>query len=217
MAKERYISVDIETDGPIPGDNSMLSLGAAAFDPPNERPIDVWTLNFRPLPGARPDPDTTAFWERNQEAYRAATENPSHPKDTMLDFAHWLQMMGQDRKLVFVAYPAGFDWTFVYWYFVHFGIKSPFGFSALDMKSYAAATLGLDFRESHKRNFPSAWFGDDPHTHEALDDAIEQGVTFVRMHAQARENQRRLLADEVSRADIRRAIECAGKETAVIR
>ena len=29
--KEIYISVDIETDGPIPGPNSMLSFGAAAF------------------------------------------------------------------------------------------------------------------------------------------------------------------------------------------
>lgn len=215
--KERYISVDIETDGPIPGDNSMLSLGPAAFDPPSESVVDAWTLNFRALPGARQDPDTIAFWAKNQAAYKAATEDPKHPKDALLDFAKWLDGLKQDRKLVFVAYPAGFDWTFVYWYFGHFKIKSPFGFSALDMKSYASAVLGLDFRESVKSNFPDAWFGTDPHTHEALDDAIEQGVTFVRMHAAARENQRRLLADEVSRANIRRAIERAAKETAVIR
>lgn len=30
--KEIYFSIDVETDGPIPGPHSMLSLGAAAFD-----------------------------------------------------------------------------------------------------------------------------------------------------------------------------------------
>ena len=28
---EIYVSIDVEADGPIPGDHSMLSLGAAAF------------------------------------------------------------------------------------------------------------------------------------------------------------------------------------------
>lgn len=185
--KERYISVDIETDGPIPGDNSMLSLGAAAFDPPSEAAMDAFKVNLRPLQGARPDPDTLDFWERHPEAYAAATRNPEHPRDAMVNFLKWLDRLKQDRKLVFVAYPAGFDWTFVYWYLGHYKFKSPFGFSSLDMKSYAAATLGLDFRESVKSNFPDAWFGGDPHTHDALDDAIEQGVMFVRMLAAAKQ------------------------------
>ena len=30
---EIYVSIDIESDGPVPGLNSMLSLGAVAFDP----------------------------------------------------------------------------------------------------------------------------------------------------------------------------------------
>jgi len=32
MSKEIYISTDVETDGPIPGPNSMLSFGSAAFE-----------------------------------------------------------------------------------------------------------------------------------------------------------------------------------------
>lgn len=31
MTKEIYVSTDVETDGPIPGPHSMLSLGSAAY------------------------------------------------------------------------------------------------------------------------------------------------------------------------------------------
>ena len=30
-SKEIYVSTDVETDGPIPGPNSMLSFGSAAY------------------------------------------------------------------------------------------------------------------------------------------------------------------------------------------
>jgi hypothetical protein len=37
-----------------------------------------------------------------------------------------------------------------------------------------------------KRNMPKRWFGPEPHTHVALDDAIEQGELFCNMIADAR-------------------------------
>ena len=63
MSKEVYISIDIEADGPIPGGNSMLSLGAAAFElgSGNRTPIDLYEVNLQPLPTATPDPDTMAW------------------------------------------------------------------------------------------------------------------------------------------------------------
>ena len=36
MINDIYVSVDIEADGPIPGDFSMLSLGAVAFNDDGE-------------------------------------------------------------------------------------------------------------------------------------------------------------------------------------
>jgi hypothetical protein len=59
--------------------------------------------------------------------------------------------------------------------------ESPFSHSALDMKSYAMAVLKTEYRESTKRNMPKAWFDKLPHTHVALDDAVEQGALFVNM------------------------------------
>ena len=68
---EIYISIDIETDGPIPGPNSMLSIGNAAFNQFGKL-VDTWEVNLETLRGARPDPKTkTEFWDKNPKAWAA--------------------------------------------------------------------------------------------------------------------------------------------------
>jgi hypothetical protein len=79
---------------------------------------------------------------------------------------------------VFVGHPAGFDFLFVYWYLIRFAGRSPYGFSALDIKSYAMAVMRKPYRRSVKRNMPRSWFDPIPHTHIALDDALGQGALF---------------------------------------
>lgn len=98
----------------------------------------------------------------------------------MRAYSDWVGRLEGDP--VFVAYPAGFDFTFVYWYLVRFTGKSPFSFSALDVKTYAMARLGTPYRGSAKRAWPARWRDvGQPHTHQAVDDAIEQGRQFMRM------------------------------------
>jgi hypothetical protein len=101
------------------------------------------------------------------------------PVRVMKDFSQWV--VHQPGKPVFVGYPAGFDFLFVYWYLIKFCGVSPFSFSAVDMKTYAMAVLGLPYRQSTKRNFPKSWFGGDKHSHVAVEDAIEQGKIFCKM------------------------------------
>lgn len=175
---EIYISVDIETDGPIPGDNSMLSLGAAAFTPDGKM-IDTFYATLETLAGAQPDVSTMEWWAENQQAYDATRRGIKPAQMVMGEFVVWVN--GLQGKPVFVGYPAGFDFLFVYWYMVHYGLKSPFSFSALDIKTYASAVLKLPYRESTKKNMPKRWFSDAKHTHIALDDAIEQGQLFCNM------------------------------------
>jgi hypothetical protein len=43
--------------------------------------------------------------------------------------------------------------------------------------------LGGEYREATKRNMPKRWFDELPHTHHALDDALEQGSLFCNMLA----------------------------------
>jgi len=75
---------------------------------------------------------------------------------------------------------------FVYWYLIRFAGRSPFSHSALDMKTMAMMLLNKGYRDATKRNMPKRWFDPLPHTHVALDDAIEQGALFCNMLAEAR-------------------------------
>ena len=70
------------------------------------------------------------------------------------------------------------------WYLIRFAGESPFSFSALGIKTYAMALLKKDYRRSTKDGMPKHWFDPHPHTHIALDDAIEQGALFCNMLAE---------------------------------
>ena len=137
---ETYVSVDVETDGPIPGPHSMLSFGAAAFSERGEM-LGTNQANLVLLDGAAPDPATTEFWADNQAAYAETRVNLKTPESALGRFVEWTE--GLPGKPVFVAYPAGFDFLFMYWYMIRFVGRSPFSFSALDIKSYAMACLNF--------------------------------------------------------------------------
>jgi hypothetical protein len=178
VMKEIYVSTDIETDGPIPGPHSMLSIGSAAYLP-DKRLVSTFSANLELLPGAIGHPKTMEWWETQPEAWNACRQDLQPPQVVMENYVSWLEDL--PGKPVFVAYPAGFDFTFVYWYLIRFVGRSPFSHSALDIKTYAMAKLGLPYRDSTKRNMPREWFDKLPHTHKALDDAIEQGALFCNM------------------------------------
>jgi hypothetical protein len=182
---EIYISVDIETDGPIPGANSMLSLGAVALTPDREQ-LGTFSINLVELQGAVQDPSTMAWWAKQPEAWKAAREDPQPPVPAMHRFSSWVKDMCQaakGAKPVFVGYPAGFDFLFVYWYLIKFLGNSPFSFSALDIKTYAAAVLGIPYRDVNKRVLERFKEPGLAHTHVAVDDALEQGYLFLNLKA----------------------------------
>lgn len=178
---EIYVSTDIEADGPIPGPNSMLSFGSAAFYP-DKRMIGTFSANLELLPEALPDDNTTDFWAKNQEAYNKTRLNVQDQSQAMHKYVNWLDDL--PGKPVFVGYPASYDFLFVYWYLRKFVGRSPFSHSALDIKTYAMAMMKKDFRYSTKRNMPRNWFDESPHTHVAIDDAVEQGKLFCNMLAE---------------------------------
>jgi len=191
MTDEFYISVDCETDGPLPGINSMLSLGAAAFTS-NGHMFDSFYTNIYSLTGAVRDAKTMAWWELHQKAWEDCRANPILPPDIATErFRNWINSAqisfdcNQKIKPVCIAYPASFDYSFVHYYLVRFVTHDPFGFSALDIKTYAMAVLGSNFKDTVKRNMPRDWFDDNhKHTHNALDDAIEQGHLFFKIKAE---------------------------------
>src|SRR5438270_3926738 len=169
---EIYVSTDVETDGPIPGPHSMLSFGSAAYRP-DKTLVGTFTANLETLPGASGAPETMAWWKTQPEAWAACRRDLQPPEIAIKHYLKWIKQL--PARPVFVAYPAGFDFLFIYWYLIRFAGESPFSFSALDMKTLAMALLKCDYRDAVKRNMPKHWFGPQPHTHNALDDAVEQG------------------------------------------
>lgn len=177
MKPDIYFSTDIESDGPIPGPNSMLSLGTAAFDETGKL-IGTFTSNLEQLPDAKPDPRTMDFWALNPKAWLACRDNLVAPVYGMREFVKFVEEFRPIGRPVFVGYPVTFDFMFVYWYLMRFVGRSPFSFSAIDIKTLASAALGCEYTKAVKRNWPLAWRTKHPHTHIALDDAIGQGEEF---------------------------------------
>lgn len=194
MRSELYVSTDVETDGPIPGPHSMLSFASVAFvlemadaRPSGHREVGHFSRNLETLPGAAGAPVTMAFWRDHPAAWQATRVDPQPPETALREYLAWLEALeraavpGRRLRPVFVAYPAGFDFSWVYWYLIRFVGRSPFSFAALDVKSYAMAALRTTFRGSAKARFPREWFGAQRHSHVALEDAREQGELFCRM------------------------------------
>ena len=180
---EIYVSTDVEADGPIPGPHSMLSFGSAAYQA-DKKLLSTFEANLEVLPGAQGDPKTMEWWKTQPEAWAACRKGLEPPGAAMKRYLAWLK--GLPGRPVFVAYPAAYDFLFVYWYLMRFAGESPFSHSALDIKTFAMATLGCDYRDASKKAMPRRWFDDLPHTHCALDDAIEQGALFCNMLAERR-------------------------------
>lgn len=183
---EIYVSTDVETDGPIPGPHSMLSLGSAAYTA-DKRLLATFSVNLHTLEGAAADPRTAAWWATQPEAWAACRRDPEMPADAMPRYRDWLRAL--PGKPVFVAYPVGFDFMFVYWYLIRFAGESPFSHSALDIKTLAMVLMKTRYRDATKRNMPKRWFDPMPHTHVALDDAIEQGALFCNMLRELQNNR----------------------------
>lgn len=176
---EIYISVDIEADGPIPGEISMLSLGAAAIK--NGQIIDTFSVNFDLLPNAKQDSSTMLFWKSFPQAYAESRIGTVQPTIGMMKFSNWVKVI---RGVpVFVAYPVAFDWSFSNWYFHKFIGENPFSFAGMDIWSYAMAKMNCNFWGVSKTKIDKIWPIEyvNPMKHIAVNDAIEQAHVFIEM------------------------------------
>lgn len=189
MATEIYISVDVETDGPIPGDCNMVSIGAAVCGITTEdgfRRIDNGRAFYRELRTEFPGDRNTREWLAGQ-GFDVDGPKAIDPETAMSHFRGFVKEASDryDARPVFVAYPLGFDWSFTHWYFEHYlGFKSdPFGFSnALDIKTAFSIKSGRGLLGSTKKSMPADIKKvRQPHTHNALDDAIGQGELFANL------------------------------------
>lgn len=181
--REIYVSVDIEADGPIPGPYSMLSFGLArcgAFDgrafTASDPAARTFYAELKPISDLV---DSAALEVSGLDRDRLAREG-REPREAMNAAFSWVRENADGATAVAVGYPLGFDWMWLYWYFVRFAEGgSPFGHSRhLDIKTLYAAKAGTLIARSTKGQMPAGLRSRRPHTHNALDDAIEQADMF---------------------------------------
>jgi hypothetical protein len=182
---EIYLSVDVEADGPIPGPYSMLSFGIAAFSI-DKVLLGTFSRNLELLPGATQHPRVMQWWRStpaHQAAYERTRENVQPVRESMLACDAWCKELKAHGKPCAVGAPAAYDYgAWLYWYLAYaVGDVPELGFSALDLKSFAMGRLpATRYRMLGKSTYPPDWFDENtPHTHVALDDAIEQGTIMV--------------------------------------
>ena len=70
---EIYVSTDVETDGPVAGKHSMLSIGSAAYSA-DKRLLSSFSANLETLPEFTADPKTTAWWATQPDAWSACRQ-----------------------------------------------------------------------------------------------------------------------------------------------
>lgn len=184
-SKDVYISADIEADGPIPGRYSMLAFGlavAGSYDGATFAPRDPAAGTFyRELKPISDEFDVAALEVSGLDRVLLGREG-ADPAAAMHGAAEWLRTQVAGARPVMVGYPVVFDWMFIHWYFMRFVGGSPFGFSgALDMKTMYQQKAHVTLDLAGRRDLPPEIASSRPHTHNALDDAIEQAQIFNRL------------------------------------
>lgn len=163
--KKTFIMVDIESDGPIPGEYSMLSLGAAIV---GKESTESFHIDILPI--------SDKFEEERLKFQSLPRENISErvsAKEAMEKFNQWIEK-NSIGKPVFISDNNGYDWMFVCWYFWKFIDKNPFGFSSYNLQSMYKGMkkdFGAKIEELRERKL----------THNAEQDAIDNKNIFLKI------------------------------------
>jgi len=169
-----YISIDVETSGPNPGQYSLLSIGACTLTEPRK----TFYIELKPDKEAF-IPDALAISGLSMETLEADGEEP---QAALQNLADWLKEVVPDgEKPLFVAFNAPFDWMFVNDYFLRYLGYNPFGHAALDIKSYYMGQEHVKWSQTSMRYISDHLDGNGPLSHNALQDAIDQAIIFEKM------------------------------------
>ena len=152
-----YMIVDVESDGPIPAEFSMVCFGAIVFD---DRLDQTFYGQIRPV-ADRFVPEALAVSGFSREQHLAFDD----PKAVMEKFAVWLAVHSNGRP-VFVSDNLAFDWQFINFYFRRFIGRNPFGFSGRRIGDlYAGLVRDASKATEWKKYRVTA------HSHNPVDDA----------------------------------------------
>lgn len=183
------ISVDIETMGHIPEQNSMVALGAVAYNSYGEICGDFYT-NIKQRPNTIVDPSVESFWKSNHEAYAMLQLNQVSCDRAMESFANWL-FLSKFKKYVFMGYNVAYDIAFLrlysHMYLEKYDSQKKLHLIPIELRAYMLGKLDITWEMTSKKNWHSLPFAfllnqksklSKKVHHTALYDAELQGSVF---------------------------------------
>lgn len=173
MSKKRevFISVDVETAGPIVGEHSMLTVGACLA----YQPEVSFSVMLKPIS----DKSIDEALEVTGLTLAQAEKDGLAPVEAMSQFADWItKNVPDDSMPVFVGLNAPFDWGFVNYYFLKYLGDNPFGFTALDIKALFMGVTGCTWYDTRSSAIDKVVNPSQKGDHNALHDARYQAELF---------------------------------------
>jgi len=159
------VVVDVESDGPIPPDYSMVCFGAVVVDEYLNKTFYGKTLPIT----SRYSPETLAISGISREKHESFDE----PKLVMESFALWLKENVKGRP-TFISDNPCFDWQWINYYFHHFTGENPFGYSGRRIADLYCG-LSNDMRASWKH------LRKTKHDHNPVNDAVGNAEALIAM------------------------------------
>ena len=152
---QTLIVVDVEADGPVQGDHSMVCFGAVTVK-------DLKTFYGQTAPISKlyiPSALAVSGISREQhESFR-------RPKEVMLEFEQWINEQSPKSKPTLVSDNNGFDAAWINWYFHKYLGRNPFGWS-----SRRIGDLFCGYNKDLYYKWKKHRVG--KHTHHPVDDAM---------------------------------------------
>lgn len=167
---EVYISVDVETSGPTPGEYSLLSMGACAVNDDSQ----TFECLVKPI-SDKADPKALSITGFSLEELRS---DGTDPIEAMRLFGDWVKKTSENGTAVFVGLNAGFDWSFINYYFHTYTGTNPFGFAPLDIKSLYMGATGCSWHDTRSSRMVAELNPRNTGNHNALTDARAQAELF---------------------------------------
>ena len=161
-----YFMIDVETDGEIPGDFSMISIGVVLV---HDKISSTFYGELKPISERYSEEALKVSGHTREQTLQFGD-----PKEVMTDFAEWVKKNNRGKRAFFISDNNGFDFMFVTWYFHHFLGYSPFGHSSTNLGSlYKGMTRSMFENFKHLRK--------TKHTHNPVDDAMGNVEALIHM------------------------------------
>lgn len=191
--QELYISFDVETDGPTPCVNNLLSIGMVGITKSLQK-VFTFYANITPLDGHISNADTMIFWNKpeNINACKKLFDNQKDYYDIFNNLSTQLDTLSGQYKLHFVAMPASFDWMWLKCYYEmtnEYNKKNQLSsLYQIGYKCLCLSTVSTIYKSLHKMSSNGfdkmiKEFGEfKPELeHDALDDARYQGIVYIKL------------------------------------